>query len=88
MSEPSPSKLSDAANQQRSGDLKRTELTQEPLPADEKIRRGLIPGAVYSDGEERWNIVYDSRVLRIFMSSTFRDMQRERNEFFANAEKK
>lgn len=29
-------------------------------------------------------IVFDERVIRVFLSSTFRDMQKERYEFFKN----
>ncbi len=62
-------------------------LTVEPA-REEKIHGDLISGSIYSDGKPRWTAVQDGRVLRVFMSSTFRDMQRERDEFFANAEKK
>ncbi len=48
----------------------------------------VIPDSFYCDGKAKWSVVHNTRVLRIFMSSTFRDMQRERDEFFANAEKK
>jgi hypothetical protein len=29
-------------------------------------------------------IVFDERVIRVFLSSTFRDMRKERDEFFKN----
>eukprot|EP00002_Diphylleia_rotans_P030142 TRINITY_DN6178_c0_g1_i1.p1 TRINITY_DN6178_c0_g1~~TRINITY_DN6178_c0_g1_i1.p1 ORF type:complete len:866 (+),score=159.39 TRINITY_DN6178_c0_g1_i1:44-2641(+) len=36
--------------------------------------------------EARWENVLASRILRIFLSSTFRDMQRERDTFFQHGE--
>ncbi len=35
-----------------------------------------IQGSIYSDGNEKWAIVQKKRVLRIFISSTIRDMLR------------
>ncbi len=52
-------------------------------------RASLLPSPTMFDGKEnKWTAVLGKRVLRVFMSSTFRDMQRERDEFFKNAEKK
>eukprot|EP00002_Diphylleia_rotans_P039115 TRINITY_DN8_c0_g1_i10.p1 TRINITY_DN8_c0_g1~~TRINITY_DN8_c0_g1_i10.p1 ORF type:complete len:1022 (+),score=256.36 TRINITY_DN8_c0_g1_i10:116-3181(+) len=44
-----------------------------------------IPGATYAN-PGRWEGVKDNRIIRIFLSSTFRDMQRERDAFFQYGE--
>eukprot|EP00002_Diphylleia_rotans_P039120 TRINITY_DN8_c0_g1_i4.p1 TRINITY_DN8_c0_g1~~TRINITY_DN8_c0_g1_i4.p1 ORF type:complete len:177 (+),score=33.63 TRINITY_DN8_c0_g1_i4:116-646(+) len=64
---------------------------QESRPATNESRRTVppstnpIPGATYSDAG-RWGRVKDDRIIRIFLSSTFRDMQRERDAFFQYGE--
>eukprot|EP00002_Diphylleia_rotans_P034023 TRINITY_DN7281_c0_g2_i11.p1 TRINITY_DN7281_c0_g2~~TRINITY_DN7281_c0_g2_i11.p1 ORF type:complete len:532 (-),score=76.87 TRINITY_DN7281_c0_g2_i11:2360-3955(-) len=44
-----------------------------------------IPDAKYSN-PENWRKVIENHIIRIFLSSTFRDMQRERDAFFRYGE--
>jgi hypothetical protein len=88
MSKPSSRNHSEATNKYQYGKQTSVQPIREPELVFKKIRGDIIPGSVYSDGESKWNLVLDTKVLRIFMSSTFRDMQKERDEFFAIAEKK
>eukprot|EP00002_Diphylleia_rotans_P038126 TRINITY_DN8622_c0_g1_i2.p1 TRINITY_DN8622_c0_g1~~TRINITY_DN8622_c0_g1_i2.p1 ORF type:complete len:634 (+),score=127.63 TRINITY_DN8622_c0_g1_i2:53-1954(+) len=61
-------------------------ISDEQVTAQDRFASSdPIAGAAYSN-PDRWGAVVDGRVVRIFLSSTFRDMQRERDSFFQYGE--
>eukprot|EP00002_Diphylleia_rotans_P029051 TRINITY_DN5886_c0_g1_i2.p1 TRINITY_DN5886_c0_g1~~TRINITY_DN5886_c0_g1_i2.p1 ORF type:complete len:198 (-),score=33.26 TRINITY_DN5886_c0_g1_i2:174-767(-) len=58
-----------------------TSRLEKPMLPTAEEDCSLVSNSCYSD-PSRWTDVVKNKVIRVFLSSTFRDMQRERDAFF------